>query len=160
MSDGLKQISFTLSFVCIIWITAVYVLIELAMVPYWQTLSGAEIQAWFAEPFARFSFMALIHLLSIITTITAYILHRREAGSPRWLWRIGLVTLLICQGFNFGLYGGNFNPALSSGTLAPEAALALFDDWGFYHTIRTAAVCISALAMMGVLIVSKRSAAT
>ena len=61
---------------------------------------------------------------------------------------IALITLLICQGFNFGLYGGVYNLALQSGTLEAQEALTTFDNWDFYHTVRTISVCISLVALI------------
>ena len=63
------------------------------------------------------------------------------------LWLVALITLLICQFFNFVVYGGNFNVALSSGTLDPAVALDTLDQWGFYHIIRTISVCISMVTL-------------
>ena len=64
------------------------------------------------------------------------------------LWLLGLITLLICQAFNFVLYGGFYNAALMSGTLEPQLALDTFDNWDFYHKVRTAFVLISLGALI------------
>ena len=49
------------------------------------------------------------------------------------------------------LYGGFYNAALMSGTLEPQIALDTFDNWDFYHKVRTAFVLISlgALVVIG-----------
>lgn len=130
----------------------IYAFIAIALVPYWQELSSAEIQSWWSGPFTRFSYiMVPLHLLSIIAMVYAFFKNRKES-SGKALWFIALVTLLICQGFNFGVYGGVYNPALQSGTLAAPEALSTFDDWSFYHMIRTISVCGSlfALLMIGI----------
>ena len=121
----------------------IYVFIAIALVPYWQELSGIEIQSWWSGPFTRFSnIMVPLHLLSIITMIFAFIVNRKKSDNKS-LWLIALVTLLICQGFNFGLYGPVYNPALQSGTLEAKEALTIFDNWDLYHIIRTISVCVS-----------------
>ena len=126
----------------------IYAFIAIALVPYWQELSGTEIQSWWSGPFTRFSYiMVPIHFLSIITIIYAFIKNRKDSNN-KILWLIALITLLICQGFNFGLYGGVYNPALQSGTLEVQEALTTFDNWDFYHTIRTISVGVSLVALI------------
>ncbi|MEM8920701.1 MAG: hypothetical protein AAGB25_04995 [Pseudomonadota bacterium] len=137
---------FILSFFCVTSVAMVYLFMQIGLVPYWQGLSGSEIQAWWAGPFRRFSLMMpLVHLGSIITTIAAFILLRRK---DFFLWLIALLGLLVCQGFNFGVYGPNFNPALQAGSLEDAAALAAFGDWALYHGVRTAAALVSMVAMI------------
>ena len=127
----------------------IYLLISIALIPYWQELSGNEIQAWWSGPFTRFSYLMVpVHVLSIATCVYAYLLHRKESRPLNLLWVFALVTLLICQGFNFGLYGSTYNPALQSGTLGASEALGLFDKWSFYHHIRTASVCVSMVLLI------------
>lgn len=140
--------AFTLAFILVTGISFVYLFLAIGIVPYWQTLSGAEIQAWFQNHFGRFAvLMGPVHILSIITIVTAYVMHRKEAGVLRWLWLVALITLFICQFFNFVVYGANFNPSLQSGTLDPDAALTLFDRWDFWHIVRTISVCISMVCL-------------
>ncbi|WP_425234906.1 hypothetical protein [Ulvibacterium sp.] len=129
-------------------ITFIYTFIAIALVPYWQELSGTEIQSWWSGPFTRFSnIMVPLHILSIITMVYAFIKNRKESNG-KVLWLITLITLLICQGFNFGLYGGIYNPALQSGALEAQEALSTFDDWDFYHTVRTIFVCVSLVTLI------------
>ncbi|MEM6395590.1 MAG: hypothetical protein AAF741_04525 [Bacteroidota bacterium] len=137
---------FALTFVSAV--AFIYVFIAIALVPYWQELSGTEIQSWWSGPFTRFSnIMVPIHFLSIITTIYAFIKNRKDADN-KTLWVIALITLLICQGFNFGLFGGVYNPALQSGVLEAQQALTTFEDWDLYHTLRTISVCVSLVALI------------
>ena len=160
MSHHRNEIIFTLSLVLIVVIAAVYTFIAIAIVPYWQTLSGLEIQDWFAGPFVRFAYMmAPVHILSIVITITAFFIHRRTSSPHRILWYVALITLLICQAFNFSVFGFDFNLALQSRELEPDVALVVLDNWDFYHSIRTLSVCISALCMMSILVLSKRETA-
>lgn len=141
-----QRLSFLLSFISILTVAAVFLFIATGMIPYWQELSGTEIQDWFAGPFTRFAYMMiLVHILSIGATIWAFIVHRRSEKGMLWL--VALVTLLICQGFNFTLFGANYNLALQSGTLEPEVALQTIDNWDIFHKVRTASVCISAIVM-------------
>lgn len=143
-----QRLSFLLSFVSILTVAAVFLFIATGLVPYWQELSGTEIQDWFAGPFTRFAYMMIVvHLLSIGTTIWAFILHRKSEQPLGMLWLVALVTLMICQIFNFTLFGANYNLALQSGTLEPQLALQTMDSWDFYHKVRTASVCISAIMM-------------
>ncbi|MEL6276562.1 MAG: hypothetical protein AAFU03_15800, partial [Bacteroidota bacterium] len=87
-------------------------------------------QAWWSGPFLRFSYlMAPVHLLSIVTMIYGYIVHRKDEKPFNQLWLLALVTLLICQGFNFLLHGSVYNPALQSSELSGEEALSTFDNW-------------------------------
>ena len=71
-------------------------------------------------------------------------------------WLFALVTLLVCQAFNFGLHGSVYNPALQSGTLEATEALEVFDKWSFYHHIRTASVCVSMTLLIFIGIQSKQ----
>lgn len=136
--------TYLLAFTFVAAVTFVYLFIAIALVPYWQELSGTEIQTWWSDPFTRFSYMMVpVHLLSIITIIIAYRAHRNEGGSIKKLWVLALVTLLICQAFNFSIFAFDFNPSLQSGTLDEATALDTFDNWDFYHIIRTLSVCIS-----------------
>lgn len=160
MSHYRNEIIFTLSLALIVVIAAVYTFIAVAIVPYWQTLSGIEIQDWFAGPFIRFSFMMVpVHLLSIVITVAAFLIHRRTSSPHKVLWLIALITLMICQAFNFSIFGFDFNLALQSRELEPAAALTVLDNWDFYHSVRTLSVCVSALCMMGILVLSKRETA-
>ncbi|MEM8859377.1 MAG: hypothetical protein AAGD96_13705 [Chloroflexota bacterium] len=146
MNINFKSASFILSFTFIAAISFVYIFIATAIEPYWQTLDGFEIQQWFVDHFGRFAtLMVPVHFASIISIITAFILHRNDP--TKRLWLVALITLLICQFFNFVVYGGNFNVALSSGTLDPAVALDTLDQWGFYHIIRTVSVCISMVTL-------------
>lgn len=148
MTTKTQRLAFLMSFIFILTVAAVYLFIASAIVPYWQGLSGAEIQDWFAGPFVRFSYMMIVvHLMSIGTTIWAYMLHRRSEQPFGMLWLVALVTLLICQAFNFTLFGGSYNLALQSGTLSADEALRILDNWDLFHKIRTASVCVSVLAM-------------
>ncbi|WP_298539189.1 DUF1772 domain-containing protein [uncultured Aquimarina sp.] len=141
--------AYLLAFAFVAAVTFVYLFITIALVPYWQELSGIEIQTWWFGPFTRFSYMMVpVHLLSIITIIIAYRAHRNEEGLIKKLWVLALVTLLICQAFNFSIFAFDFNPSLQSGTLEEVTALETFDNWDFYHLIRTLSVCISLITLI------------
>lgn len=149
MNTTKKNRAFILTFTFVSAIAFIYLFIAVGLVPYWQQLSGIEIQAWWSEHFVKFGFlMIFIHLLSIITGVYAYRLHRKEEKEIKRLWLVGLITLLICQAFNFVLYGGFYNAALMSGTLEPQIALDTFDNWDFYHKVRTAFVLVSLGALI------------
>lgn len=149
MQINKKSAAYILAFTFVSAVAFVYLLIAIALAPYWQTLSGADIQAWWSGPFTRFSYLMVpVHLLSILTTIYAYTVHRKDEKPFNQLWLLALIMLLICQVFNFTLHGSVYNPALQSGILEEAEALSTFDNWDFYHTIRTAAVCISLLALI------------
>lgn len=151
MQTRSQRLSFLLAFIFNLTVAAVFLFIAVGIVPYWQELSGAEIQTWFAGPFTRFSYMMIfVHFMSIGMTVWAFVLHHRSERPLGALWLIALVTLLICQAFNFTLFGANYNLALQSGVLEPEAALQILDNWDFYHKVRTASVCIS-VAVMGLI---------
>lgn len=148
MTTKTNYAAYIFSFTFVGAIAFIYAFMAIALVPYWQELSGTEIQSWWSGPFTRFSnIMVPLHLLSIITMAYAFIKNRKES-KDKALWFIALITLLICQGFNFGLYGGVYNPALQSGTLETQEALSTFDDWAFYHTIRTISVCMSLVTLI------------
>ena len=160
MTTNTQRLAFLLSFIFILTVAAVYLFIAVSIVPYWQDLSGVEIQAWFAGPFVRFSYMMIVvHLMSIGMTIWAFVLHRRAHPQFRALWLVALVTLLVCQAFNFTLFGGNYNLALQSGALEPDVALQTLDNWDFFHKIRTASVCVSAVVMALIFMRSTEEAA-
>ena len=153
-----KKIAYTFSFTFVTAIAFIYLLISIALVPYWQALSGIEIQAWWSGPFARFSYLMVpLHLLSIFTSVYANSLHRKEGQALRLIWLFALITLLICQAFNFGLHGSIYNPALQSGTLGASEALEIFDNWSFYHHIRTASVCVSMTLLIFIGIQTKKA---
>ncbi|MEM6698581.1 MAG: hypothetical protein AAF599_09305, partial [Bacteroidota bacterium] len=123
MTNQKNYAAYIFAFTFVSAVAFIYVFIAIALVPYWQELSGTEIQVWWSGAFTRFSnIMVPIHFLSIITMIYAFIVNRKGRNN-QILWLIALITLLICQGFNFGLYGGVYNPALQSGTLEAQEAL-------------------------------------
>ena len=149
MNSNKKNLAYIFAFTFVTAVAFIYLLISVALVPYWQELNGIEIQAWWAGPFTYFSYLMVpVHILSIATSIYAYLLHRKEKRPLNLLWFFALITLLICQGFNFGLYGSIYNPALQSGTLEASEALEVFDKWSFYHHIRTASVCVSMVLLI------------
>ena len=149
MNTNRKNIAYIFAFTFVSAVAFIYLLISIALIPYWQELTGIEIQAWWSGPFTRFSYLMVpVHLLSIATSIYAYIQHRKEKRPLNLLWLFALVTLLICQAFNFGLYGSVYNPALQSGTLEASEALEIFDKWSFYHHIRTASVGVSMVLLI------------
>lgn len=145
--DTLSQrISFGLSAIFSTTVAAVFLFIAVGLVPYWQELSGQDVKDWFAGPFNRFSLMMVpVHFLSILTLGLTFVLHRKTDRGRLVL--LALVALLVCQGFNFTLYGTVLNPALQSPDLPVDAALATLDRWDFFHTIRTFAVllCVAVL---------------
>ena len=144
-----KNTAYILAFTIVAAIAFIYLLISIALVPYWQGLSGNEIQAWWSGPFTRFSILMVpLHLLSIVMGIYSYLLHRKEEKPFSFLWLLAIITLLICQAFNFGLHGAVYNPALQSGSLDASTALEVFDKWSFYHHIRTASICLSLLVLI------------
>lgn len=153
-----KNTAYILTFTFVSAIAFIFLFIAVGMVPFWQQLSGIEIQAWWSDHFVKFGFlMIFIHLLSIITSIYAYRLNRKEDDKQiKRLWLIALVTLLICQALNFVLYGGFYNAALMSGTLEPQIALETFDNWCFYHKVRTAFVWFSFISFIIIGIKSKK----
>ena len=149
MNANKNNIAYIFAFTFVSAVAFIYLFISIALVPYWQTLSGTEIQAWWSGPFSRFSYLMVpVHILSIVTSIYAYLIHRKENRPLNLLWLFALITLLICQAFNFGLYGSDYNPALQSGTLEASEALEIFDKWSFYHHIRTASVCVSMVLLV------------
>ncbi|MEM6534660.1 MAG: hypothetical protein AAF613_03375 [Pseudomonadota bacterium] len=152
-----SPITYILTVLLVTAIVWVYLFIAVAVVPLWHTLSGEGVQAWFQNEFGRFAILMVpIHMLSIPVTITAFILNRRgQPGHVQLLWLAALIGLLVCQGFNFILYGGNFNPALSSGTLSPEEALTVLGQWDFYHTVRTFFVCLSLASLTAIFLIDQ-----
>ncbi|MEM6339541.1 MAG: hypothetical protein AAF729_00200 [Pseudomonadota bacterium] len=134
-----QRVSFGLSLIFATMVAAVFLFLTIAMVPYWQAMTGAEVQTWFAGPFTRFSIiMVPTHVLSIVALAAAVVVHRKTALFPVLLF--AFAALLVCQGFNFTLYGAVLNPALQSQELPPDEALATLDRWAFYHLIRTSAI--------------------
>ena len=157
MNIAKKNTAYILTFIFVSAIAFIYLFIAVGMVPFWQQLSGIEIQAWWSDHFVRFGFlMIFIHLLSIVSSIYAYRLQRKEEKQIKRLWLLALITLLICQAFNFVLYGGFYNAALLSGTLEPQIALETFDNGDFYHKVRTAFVGISLISLTVIGIKSKK----
>lgn len=156
MNSIKRRLAFNLSFIFILIVSAVYMFLAIAIVPYWQGLSGSEVQSWFAGPFRRFGTMMVpVHLLSILTTILAFVLLRCETDLR--LLSLALVALLICQGLNFTLFATDLNPALQSGLLSDDGALAAFSRWAYWHNVRTAAVVVSAFAMFVIAVRAKES---
>ena len=152
----MKSISSTLAFTFVAAVTFIYLFLAVAMVPYWQTLDGTEIQIWWSGPFTNFStIMVPIHLLSMVTITFGFIKHRQDKTVLRVLWIVALVGLFVCQGFNFIYYGGTLNPALQSGNLSEAEAIVTFDDWDFYQTVRTAFAGLSLIALMKIVVAKK-----
>lgn len=145
----MRSISYTLAFTFVSAVSFIFLFLAVGMVPYWHSLSGTDIQDWWSGPFVNFStIMVPIHLCSIVSIILGFYFHRTEKGIQRTFWIIALLGLLVCQGFNFILYGANINPTLQSGTLTEVEALTAFNKWDFYHSVRTIFVCISLLALI------------
>lgn len=143
-----KSTILTLSYTFVAANAFVYLFLMIAIVPYWQTLSGTEIQDWFIDHFGRFAYMMVpVHLLAIGTTIAAYRTHRGGDQTTKRLWLAALVTLLISQAFNFTIYAAAFNPDLQSGTLEAADALDTLDNWDLLHKVRTAFVVVSLLCL-------------
>jgi len=87
MSVSKNKSAYTFAFAFVSAVAFIYLFIGIALVPYWQGMSGAEIQAWWAGPFVRFSYiMVPVHLLSIVTIIYGFIIHRKDEFSFRQLW--------------------------------------------------------------------------
>ncbi len=140
---------FAASFLFVAVNAGVFLFLGIGIVPYWESLTGEELQTWFADHFGRFSWMMIpVHLLAISTTITAFVLARRHDGGSTATWWIALVGLLSSQAFNFTIFGNVLNPDLSSQTLDPAEALDTLDTWRTLHWIRTALVLASAAAFV------------
>ncbi len=149
-----RQSLFIASYTFVTTVAAVYLFIAIAIVPYWQTLSGTEIQAWFSTHFGNFGTMMIpVHGLTILTTIALFVVNRKAAGSHRVLWLVMLVSMLICEvGFS-AYFGAVLNDPLSSGVLAGDVALATLDQWDSLHIVRTififiALICLITLRLM------------
>lgn len=143
-----KSTILTLSYTFVAANAFVYLFLMIAIVPYWQTLSGTEIQDWFIDHFPRFAFMMVpVHLLAIGTTIAAHRAHRGGDQTTRRLWLAALVTLLISQAFNFTIYAAGFNPSLQDATLDATEALDTLDNWDLFHKVRTASVMVSLVCL-------------
>lgn len=152
MNAVVRRTVFGLSFVLVVTIAAVFLFLATAIVPYWQELSGSEVQDWFAGPFNRFSYMMVpVHLLSIAALGSAYVLHRKS--NLHGLFLLALAALLFCQAFNFTLYGAVLNPALQSQQLSDAEALATLDRWGFFHVLRTLGALVSAVVLMAIIVI-------
>lgn len=140
----------TASFFFVTVNAGVYVFLAVAIVPYWQTLSGPEVQLWFATHFGRFSWMMIpVHLLAMGTTVVAFRAARRSESAFSRAWWVVLIGLFASQGFNFTVFGAVLNPDLSSQALGDAEALASLDTWGRLHLIRTTLVVIAAGALGG-----------
>ncbi|MEM9464095.1 MAG: DUF1772 domain-containing protein [Actinomycetota bacterium] len=138
----------TASLVLVTINAGVFAFLAVGIVPYWQSLSGDELQNWFADHFGRFSWMMIpVHLLAIATTVTAFVLERRRAGGSPLIWWIALGGLLASQAFNFTVYGSVLNPDLSSQTLEASDALDTLDTWAALHVVRTTLVVVAAGAL-------------
>lgn len=149
MRFSAPAILLTLSRLFVVTNSAVYVFLAIAIVPYWQTLSGTEVQSWFAEHFGRFAVMMVpVHLLAITTTIAAAVANRLRWRAEAVLWVVAVVGLLASQAFNFALFGAVLNPDLASQTLTAAEALDTLDKWAFFHSVRTVLVLASAAAMV------------
>lgn len=154
MENLSQRLAFGLSMIFAVTVAAVFLFLATALVPYWQDMSGAEVQSWFAGPFTRFSTMMVpTHFLSIAALGLAVFLHRKTGLFVLLL--IAFAALLVCQGFNFTLYGAVLNPALQSQALPVEEALATLDRWAFFHVVRTAAICLCVIALFAAML--KRS---
>ncbi|MEM6603818.1 MAG: hypothetical protein AAF621_07185 [Pseudomonadota bacterium] len=151
MNTVIQRTVFGVSLILVVVIAAVFLFLATALVPYWQSMSGTEVQEWFAGPFNYFSYMMVpIHFLSIPVLVTAYVFHRKSRLSSLFL--LALTGLLFCQAFNFILYGGILNPALQSQVLSDTEALATLDQWAFYNDIRIMGVIVSILALMAIMV--------
>ncbi|MEM7660437.1 MAG: hypothetical protein AAF399_30315 [Bacteroidota bacterium] len=147
MANRTYSSSYILAYTFVSAVAFIYAFIAIALVPYWQELSGPGIQDWWSGPFTQFAtIMVPLHVLSILSIIYAFTIHRK--GRDKILWVLALATLLICQAFNFGVYGPIYNPALQSGALESNEALTTFDSWAFYHGVRTIAVCCSLVFLL------------
>ena len=156
MQTKAQSTSYILAFTFVSAVAFIYLFIAVGFVPYWQELDGIEVQKWWSGPFNRFSYLMIpTHLLSIVTMIIAYRVHRNEKVNIK-LWFSSLITLLICQVFNFTIFSFNYNPTLQSGTLEPSVALETVDNWDFYHTIRTFSVWVSLISLITIGINSKK----
>ncbi|MEM9329097.1 MAG: hypothetical protein AAGA85_25765 [Bacteroidota bacterium] len=145
----MKNLSYALSLTFVAAVSFIFIFLAVGMVPYWQGMSGVAIQAWWSGPFMNFStLMVPIHFLSILALGFGFFQHRKEAKPQKLWWIVALVGLLVCQSINFTLHGPRLNPALQSGSLADADALGIFDDWDFYHMIRTTFVGISLIALV------------
>ena len=145
----MKSTSYTLAFAFTSAVSFIFLFLAVGMVPYWQELSGVDIQSWWSDPFTNFPpIMVPIHLISIFAMIYAFAKHRKGGPSRRSWWIVSLISLLACQVINFTLHGAVFNPALQSGSLSAAEALETFDEWVFYHNIRTVFACISLTALI------------
>lgn len=151
MNSTFQRTIFGLAFVFSVTVAAVFLFLATAFVPYWQEMSGTEVQSWFAGPFTRFSTMMVpTHFLSIATLGLAVFLHRKTDLSLLLIF--AFAALLVCQGFNFTLYGAVLNPALQSQVLPAEEALATLDRWAFFHVVRTVAIWLCVIALCAAII--------
>lgn len=137
----------TFTLILITTLTAVYLFIGIAIIPFWQTLSGIEIQVWFRDHFVRFpTMMNLVHILSTISMTACYIVFRKSDKRTHLLALTALIFLILCEA-TYPLIYADANAALSSVELSPEEALTTLDGWTYWHPIRTLFTGITLLCL-------------
>src|SRR5262245_21238454 len=111
--------------------------IGVALVSFWKSLSPSDFQAWFAS-YAHLIGRVMIPLGvgGIAITVAAVVAcWRRSATARRWLLIAAVSAMAVMV--TYPLFFVAANEAFARGGLSDAAARSLLDRWATWHWIRT-----------------------
>ena len=119
------------------WLDGGMLVIDVALVSVWKSLSPGDFQAWFASQSLLVGrLMIPLGVGGIAVTVAAVVAcWRGSATGRRWL----LIAAVSAMGVmvTYPLFFASTNEAFARGGLSDAAARSLLDRWATWHWIRT-----------------------
>ncbi len=114
-----------------------FLFIAVAIVPFWQSLKGADVTVWFNNNFGRFpKLMVPLNLLTFIAISTGLYQNRKNIDTKKYWW-LAFIFIFLCS-ITYPIFFDGANTAISSGNSLDESINSLIDSWETWHYLRSA----------------------
>ncbi|WP_430905856.1 hypothetical protein [Maribacter sp. 2-571] len=120
-----------------------FLLVAVAIVPFWKTLSDTDLNSWFDTFFWRFpTIMIPLNLIAFIAIASGFFYTRKEGGALRKKWLGALACIFLCS-ITYPIFFDGANQVLSGAVTPAKSIASTLDGWGNWHLLRTALSLLS-----------------
>tara|TARA_R110002049_G_scaffold113198_1_gene263354 strand:- start:3909 stop:4373 length:465 start_codon:yes stop_codon:yes gene_type:complete len=133
-----------------------FLFIAVVVVPFWSSLSPADLNTWFIAYFGRLpSIMVPLNLLTFTAiALSTYYTFRQKRPSKK-IWLAVLLTIFLCS-LTYPLILDDANKTIISSYANHALIQQSFEDWANWHWVRTILSFISLLLITYLNIIPKK----